>query len=86
MTTIQQDIQAARIYFAIGQLDYFPQVGNSEEVSKQIQKSLQGVLKLLDYPIDPIFDNEGEPVIKWKNPNFDYGEYIYDKDYFTDLK
>lgn len=63
LNPIQSDTIAAICYLALFQISEMP--------SPQLKgEPFIAILAYLDYPTDPIFDNEGEPIITWKSGTF----------------
>lgn len=74
--TYIEDKVAARIYLKL----FFNTEGPAQNLSLDIQYKEQ--LKKLGYAFDPIFDNDGAPMIPWQSKEFDWFKFSeYEEDY-----
>ena len=60
---------ASLIYFALA--NQYENYNNANAIA-----ALKSLLALLQYPINPTYDNDLAPIIKFKNKNFDYMNFI----------
>ena len=48
----------------------------SDTDNQELTAEIKDYLSELGYDPDPVFDNEGEPIITWKDPEFNYLDFL----------